>query len=699
MSPATGSCQHEDAAVSSSIRPLDSKMSDHHCDNGDVEMEQNEADLSVDKVSRMMREQDADLLESMHYAASQVSQYSPGGTPVLRPKDRSLPMEDVPLMMMPMSSTSQLLMSGDSEEKDHNKVDSSNSEIRTASFAQQPIEMERTPSLLARSSSRGSKQSSLDSLSKQLAWHGEASEPELVDTDENRYRRLLSGEIRAIEIEGAEEQGPAEEGGETTCSPVSVAQEAETLIKNEQETGDLAERRRKSEAMQFANAIGENVGFKDDLCIIEDQTDDEEEIDWDDDEACESKEIRVDDATSIAESIHSHHGQKEHRLVEEISSLPSHVDITKTPDLVRRKSRRPLWPFGPAGADNMSFLDNLSDGTDENNFVYKGICANPPEITKRGMQRGNYAQLHRKAWLEVSDKYHRYGKNLRLYYRYWERLGFPTNQFFDWLDSKGDAAGQPLPNLEECPRSILDSDTVLYITNPEVTEGYALDIVGHNEEGRGRVIDVDGDPVHTGTEGWIFVLRDNVMYGAEKITSISGHSKQRFHHSSFFGGKAVVSAGIIITDEDGFLTRLYPHSGHYRPGEAHTQRMLYYVHRKGVDLRTFQVDTQQFRHVTRDKDAKGKDKNSQEGNDGKSKDVKPKENDGEKKLKKVDSLHLEKAVYVACFLAHKAGFIGEGIFDKIHRIRKADVTSVTEALNAMDDGGFWAKKALFLEED
>jgi len=45
-----------------------------------------------------MRDQDADLLESMHYAASQVSQYSPNGTPLLRPKDRSLPMEDVPLI-------------------------------------------------------------------------------------------------------------------------------------------------------------------------------------------------------------------------------------------------------------------------------------------------------------------------------------------------------------------------------------------------------------------------------------------------------------------------------------------------------------------------------------------------------------------------------------------------------------------------
>ena len=359
--------------------------------------------------------------------------------------------------------------------------------------------------------------------------------------------------------------------------------------------------------------------------------------------------------------------------------------ITNSLTFEHRRKARPMWPFEQHSDIEFGSMNHLSDGIgDRTNFVYKGICANPPEITKRGIQRGNYAQLHRKAWLEVSDKYHRYGKNLRLYYRLWERLGFPTNQFFDWLDSKGEAAGQPLPNMDECPRSVLDSDTVLYIMNPNITERYALDMVVE-EDGRGLVVDVDNDPVLTGSEGWIFILRDNVMYGAPKITSISGHSKQRFHHSSFFSGKAVASAGIIITDNQGYLTRLYPHSGHYRPGEAHIQRMLFFLHRRGVDLRTFEMDTQQLLHVSREIDdfkkkavKLGKDNNSGECKKNKGKDKE------EKKMKKVDSLHLEIAVDVACFLAHKADFIGNGIFDKIHKIRKADVTSVMEALSLIN---------------
>jgi len=377
-------------------------------------------------------------------------------------------------------------------------------------------------------------------------------------------------------------------------------------------------------------------------------------------------------------------------------------------------------------ATKRGFLDQLPTGqmSGQSDYVYKGLRANPPEIVKRGILRGNYAQLHRKAWLEVSDKYHRYGKNLRFYYRHWESLGCPFNMFFDWLDSKNEAAGQPLPEIEECSRATLDSDTVLYITDPEVTENYALTFVP-DEHGRGRVVDPnDGTPIGTGPDGWIFVLRDNLFYGAQKITSVTaGHrSKQRFHHSSFFGGKAVAAAGIFITDDDGFLTRLYPHSGHYRPREPHMQRVLFFLHHEGVDLRTFDMDMQQILHVARDSDSKDKKKKKdtdsekdkenksntveeqdvpalggekaedeeqvkEEGNAAVASDKKSEKSAAEKKpekKKKVESLCLIPAVLAACFLAHKARFIGAGIFEQIHKIRKGDVRSVSEALDYID---------------
>jgi hypothetical protein len=353
----------------------------------------------------------------------------------------------------------------------------------------------------------------------------------------------------------------------------------------------------------------------------------------------------------------------------------------------------------------------------EDHFVYKGITANPPDIVKRGITRGNLAVLHRKAWLEVSDKYHRYGKHLRLYYRHWESIGFPTNSFFDWLDSKGEASGCPLPEIDDCPRTILDTDTVLYITNPDVTEQYALHVAADPATGRAVFSTTtttnsdDGEdgqvllsPVCTGESGWIFVLRDNRWYGAPKITTTtttttSGSStsssvaavasttttattnggnttssssclvkppppppppqqQQRFHHSSFFGGKAVAAAGIFITNEHGHLTKLYPHSGHYRPGEAHMQRVLFFFYHLSVDLRTFDIDTQQMEHVARDGGGDVGTKNGTTKNGTTT----------SKKASKLESLHLYSAITVALFLAHKAKCIRCGLFASIHSI-------------------------------
>jgi hypothetical protein len=52
---------------------------------------------------------------------------------------------------------------------------------------------------------------------------------------------------------------------------------------------------------------------------------------------------------------------------------------------------------------------------------------------------------------------------------------------------------------------------------------------------------------------------------------------------------------------------------------------------------------------------------------------------------------MEKAVLLACSLIHKAGFIGIGIFEKIHKICNANVTSMSGALEVVDDRGYWPK--------
>jgi hypothetical protein len=157
-------------------------------------------------------------------------------------------------------------------------------------------------------------------------------------------------------------------------------------------------------------------------------------------------------------------------------------------------------------------------------------------------------------------------------------------------------------------------------------------------------------------------------YNAEcnVVRSVSGIWKQRFHHSSFFGGKAVSAAGIIITDDDGFLTRVFPHSSHYLPGEADMQCMLFYLHNAGVDLRTFEVDTQQLLHSSHQEMKNGKITEKRE---------------------KIDSLHLNQAVIMAHYLSHKARFIA--VFAKIHRLREINAVTVTEALDTISNFQWW----------
>ena len=135
---------------------------------------------------------------------------------------------------------------------------------------------------------------------------------------------------------------------------------------------------------------------------------------------------------------------------------------------------------------------------------------------------------------------HRYGKNLRVYYRAWEGLGHPCDgNFFTWLDTPCSSSGE-LPDLPECPRSKLDNDTVEYVKDAGVQATYKVCIEsaprhpsppGTDAESaerrrrgsEGRVSQCGlksvfksskGEVIRTGPEGWIYVMRDGSMYAS-----------------------------------------------------------------------------------------------------------------------------------------------------------------------------------------
>ncbi|CAN0236514.1 unnamed protein product, partial [Discosporangium mesarthrocarpum] len=103
--------------------------------------------------------------------------------------------------------------------------------------------------------------------------------------------------------------------------------------------------------------------------------------------------------------------------------------------------------------------------------------------------------MDERSWLEVRDKKHRYGKNLRMYYKEWDRLGRPMGNFFTWLSTTEEG-------VEGCPRRKLESNVVRYCEPGERSQ-YALKL-----DGRSMLYTADGKAVDSGPGGWLFVLRE-----------------------------------------------------------------------------------------------------------------------------------------------------------------------------------------------
>lgn len=62
--------------------------------------------------------------------------------------------------------------------------------------------------------------------------------------------------------------------------------------------------------------------------------------------------------------------------------------------------------------------------------------------------------------LQMVDKYHRYGSNLKPYHAYWSNDESIKDNFFKWLD---EGAGKEL-DLPECPRERLEKERITYLS-------------------------------------------------------------------------------------------------------------------------------------------------------------------------------------------------------------------------------------------
>ncbi|KAJ3281295.1 hypothetical protein HK104_000103, partial [Borealophlyctis nickersoniae] len=200
-------------------------------------------------------------------------------------------------------------------------------------------------------------------------------------------------------------------------------------------------------------------------------------------------------------------------------------------------------------------------------------------------------------WLELTDKEHRYGSNLKPYHETW--LASNTSQpFFYWLDH-GEGKDVDLP---ERPRERLAAQKVKYLSAYDrrmyrvtVKDGllvYALSgepvhTLAPDAEVGGEELP-DADPNDTEEER----LRKKKLRNKRKfiyVTDTGGNLyvgqkvKGGFHHSSFLNGGAVLAAGGLVVNR-GKLIKINPKSGHYRPESGHFERLLGRLKKDGVDF-------------------------------------------------------------------------------------------------------------------
>eukprot|EP00123_Amoebidium_parasiticum_P016502 comp23462_c0_seq1/m.39187 comp23462_c0_seq1/g.39187 ORF comp23462_c0_seq1/g.39187 comp23462_c0_seq1/m.39187 type:complete len:280 (-) comp23462_c0_seq1:256-1095(-) len=190
-------------------------------------------------------------------------------------------------------------------------------------------------------------------------------------------------------------------------------------------------------------------------------------------------------------------------------------------------------------------------------------------------------------WLEAIDSKHRYGSLLKKYFKRW--LEEDTDQdFFFWLDhGEGQHCSIDVQKADKfITREDLENSRVKYCT-PAERKQYATSVKGDR-----LVFAESGATVHTADGVWIFVMDpQGTLYVAPK-------QRGNFHHSSFLAGGPTLAAGRLTVD-DGVITSLEAHSGHYRPERRHFEALLARLSEVGLDLSRVQVDWSILEHNKR----------------------------------------------------------------------------------------------------
>ena len=130
----------------------------------------------------------------------------------------------------------------------------------------------------------------------------------------------------------------------------------------------------------------------------------------------------------------------------------------------------------------------------------------------------------------------------------------------------------------------LSTSKVSYLATEESRRPFKLTFHQRGENAflqrGGKVFNTqDHSTAFSGRGSAIFVIAPN------KVAYAGSHMVERFHHSSFLAGSAVLSAGEIRTNSQGEIIWFSNKSGHYKPDLPQVLNALRFFQSKGVDLR------------------------------------------------------------------------------------------------------------------
>jgi hypothetical protein len=214
-----------------------------------------------------------------------------------------------------------------------------------------------------------------------------------------------------------------------------------------------------------------------------------------------------------------------------------------------------------------------------------------PEGSTHGADGKPVRIMQGENWLEILDKHHRRGQELKRHFQDWQASNDPRT-FWQYLEQLDPNALQALTTLEVSyiddlmfrdlftvnfqgglMRSKITSDLqqriVDAVKKPELqTADTRQAILSSAEE---KLLDTSNWPSHALaglTDGWgAFVLSpQDVLY-------VGVHVSGSFHHSSFLCGAPVLAAGMIKV-EKGRIRGIHEKNGHYRSQEVHMQSFL-----------------------------------------------------------------------------------------------------------------------------